>query len=91
MAKSNNDDNFLGGAMKFNSVGVGKRASEAEAATEEGSTYKVDARTIGIILIVLVLAVMLYFVAEKGFGGVQIKQGTVHSQPTDTGAPPSNF
>ena len=91
MAKSNDDDQFLGGGLKFNSVGVGKRPTEEEAATGDETGFKFTGRTLAIILVVIVLIVMLYYVVENGFGGVQVRQGISHAQPTDTGAPPANF
>jgi hypothetical protein len=91
MAKRKDDDQFLGGGLKFNSVGVGSRPEEISADTGDSGPYKISARSIGIFLIAVVLAVVLYFVATKGFGGVETVHGSAHSQPTDTGAPPSNF
>lgn len=68
MADSNKRQEFLGGGPKFNKVGE-TGAVEPEIAPDGAGAAR-TARTLIIAAVVLLLAGVLYFLSEQGFGGM---------------------
>ncbi len=90
---------FLGGSLKFNTVGGPVPQASSDPAADDTGPILVptrlnaqSVRTLVIMLIILALAAVLYFVNDNGLGGLAHTAGRAGVSPADKpSVPPKNF